>query len=200
MQTFKLQVEDLIGRTLSDTSGLNDMLTATACEVADRLPKDVLIRNATVTQVTSNPTSIHDKRILSISRNGYYANEKPFSASGPLSDSGSIYYADAVNKKDPVFYFKGKDLIILPAPGSGEEGEILSYTYPTVAHGDSAISDFPNAAEYAVTLGAAAKFMMKLAAEDQNNEDIELATNTASFAQQLKIEYEKELQRIVEQK
>ena len=90
MQTFKLQVEDLIGRTISDTSGLNDMLTATACEVVDRLPKDVLIRNATVTQVTSNPTSIHDKRILSISRNGYYANEKPFSASGPLSDSGSI--------------------------------------------------------------------------------------------------------------
>jgi hypothetical protein len=42
--------------------------------------------------------------------------------------------------------------------------------------------------------------MMKLASEDQNNEDIELATNTASFAQQLKIEYEKELQRIVEQK
>ena len=56
------------------------------------------------------PSKTVSKRILSISRNGYYANEKPFSASGPLSDSGSIYYADAVNKKDPVFYFKGKDL------------------------------------------------------------------------------------------
>ena len=116
MQTFKLQVEDLIGRGITDTAGLDDMLTATAGEVSDRLPKDALIRNATVTQVTSNPTDISDKRILSISRNGYYANEKPFSASGPLSDSGSIYYADAVNKKDPVFYFKGKQLIILPAP------------------------------------------------------------------------------------
>ena len=125
MQTFKLQVEDLIGRGITDTAGLDDMLTATAGEVSDRLPKDALIRNATVTQVTSNPTDISDKRILSISRNGYYANEKPFSASGPLSDSGSIYYADAVNKKDPVFYFKGKQLIILPAPAVGEEGEIL---------------------------------------------------------------------------
>ena len=200
MQTFKLQVEDLIGRGITDTAGLDDMLTATAGEVSDRLPKDALIRNATVTQVTSNPTDISDKRILSISRNGYYANEKPFSASGPLSDSGSIYYADAVNKKDPVFYFKGKQLIILPAPEVGEEGEILSYAYPTVANSDTSIAGFPNGAEYAVTLGAAAKFMMKLASEDQNNEDIELATNTASFAQQLKIEYEKELQRIVEQK
>ena len=33
--------------------------------------------------------------------------------------------------------------------------------------------------------------MMKLASEDQNNEDIELAANTMTFANQLKQEYEK---------
>ena len=48
--------------------------------------------------------------------------------------------------------------------------------------------------------GAAAKFMLKLASEDQADEDIELATNTAGFAAQLKQEYEKELQRLTQQK
>ena len=42
--------------------------------------------------------------------------------------------------------------------------------------------------------------MMKLASEDQNNEDIELAASTLSHAAQLKQEYEKELQRIGQQK
>ena len=40
----------------------------------------------------------------------------------------------------------------------------------------------------------------RISNSDNYSKYIELATNTASFAQQLKIEYEKELQRIVEQK
>ena len=50
MQTFKLQVEDLIGRTVTDTDGLSDMLTATAREVSDLLPRDILIRNASLVE------------------------------------------------------------------------------------------------------------------------------------------------------
>ena len=68
MQTFKLQVEDLIGRTITDTNGLNDMLNATAREVSDVLPKDVLLRNATVQPITSNSYDVANKRILSVSR------------------------------------------------------------------------------------------------------------------------------------
>ena len=58
MQTFKLQVEDLLGRTASDTNGLNDMLNATAREVSDLLPKDILIRNSSVQAITSNPYDV----------------------------------------------------------------------------------------------------------------------------------------------
>ena len=68
MQTFKLQVEDLIGRTITDTNGLNDMLNATAREVSDVLPKDVLLRNATVQSITSNSFNVSNKRILSVSK------------------------------------------------------------------------------------------------------------------------------------
>jgi len=201
MQTFKLQVEDLLGRTVSDTSGLSDMLNASAREVSDLLPKDVLIRNATLATVTSNPTTIENSRILAVSRNGFYANEIPFGQYGRTVDSGSIHYADPAQDRDPIFYFEGKSLRIMPAPTVSQNGEILKYDYPSsVAHGDTGISSFPDAAEYAVTLGAAAKFMIKLAAEDQNNEDIELHASSLSHAATLKQEYEKELQRIGQQK
>ena len=94
-----------------------------------------------------------------------------------------------------------KLLVIQPEPTSSENGEVIKYDYPSsIDHGDTSISDFPSGAEYAVVLGAAAKFMFKLASEDQSNEDIELATNTAGFAAQLKQEYEKELQRVTQQK
>ena len=201
MQTFKLQVEDLIGRTISDTSGLNDMLNASAREVSDLLPKDILIRNASIQAITSNPYDVSNKRILSVSRDSYYASEIPYGQHGRASDSGSIYFADSSQKRDPIFYFKGKYLVVLPEPTGSENAEVLKFDYPSsVAHGDTGISSFPDSAEYAVTLGAASRFMMKLASEDQNNEDIELAANTMTFANQLKQEYEKELQRIGQQK
>ena len=176
MQTFKLQVEDLLGRTASDTNGLNDMLNATANDVSN-------------------------KRILSVSRDSYYANEIPYGQHGRASDSGSIHFADSSQKRDPIFYFKGKYLVVLPEPTGDENAEVLKYDYPTsIGHGDTGITSFPDGAEYAVTLGTAAKYMMKLASEDQNNEDIELAASTLQHATQLKQEYEKELQRIGQQK
>ena len=201
MQTFKLQVEDLIGRAASDTAGLNDMLNATAREVSDLLPKDILIRNSSVQAITSNPYDVSNKRILSVSRDSYYASEIPYGQHGRASDSGSIHFADSSQKRDPIFYFKGKYLVVLPEPTGDENAEVLKYDYPTsIGHGDTGISAFPDGAEYAVSLGTAAKYMIKLASEDQNNEDIELAASTLQHAAQLKQEYEKELQRIGQQK
>ena len=129
MQTLKLQVEDLIGRTISDTDGLNDMLNATAREVSDILPKDVLLRNATVHSITSNSYDVSDKRILSVSRDSYYATEIPYGQHGRATDSGSIYFADTAQKRDPVFYLKGKLLVIQPEPTSSENGEVIKYDY-----------------------------------------------------------------------
>ena len=63
MQTFKLQVEDIIGRTVSDTDGLSDMLNSSAREITMILPKDVLLRNATAQSITSNSYDISNNRI-----------------------------------------------------------------------------------------------------------------------------------------
>lgn len=200
MQTFKLQVEDLIGRTVTDTDGLNDMLTATAREVSDLLPRDILIRNASLVEFTSNPYSIVNMRILTVSRNGHYANEVPYGMATSVADSGSIYFADSSQNRDPVFYFKGSDLYVYPAPSSSLKGEILKYSYPTVAHGDTGVSNFPDSAEYAITLGASAKFLSKLGAEDHEAEDIELSTSTINLSQKLDADYQRESTRIREQK
>ena len=197
MQTFKLQVEDIIGRTVSDTDGLSDMLNSSAREITMILPKDVLLRNATAQSITSNSYDNSNKRNLNVSRDGYYATEIPYGQHGRVTDSGSIYFSDTTQKRDPVFYFKGKLLVIQPEPTASENGEVLKYDYPSsIAHGDTSISNFPSIAEYGVVLGAASKFMIKLSSEDQANEDIELATNSIGFANQLVQEYEKELQRL----
>ena len=206
MSTFKTKVEDLIGRTITDTTALDDMLVSSAREVADTLPRKNLIQNATFTEVTSNPTDVSDTRILSVNRNGFYANEVPYGQSARVADSGSIYYADATQDRDPVFYYKGSSLFILDTPTSSQKGEILSFAYPTVfdtsnnINNATAIDNFPSSAEYAVTLGAAAKFMVKLSSEDNANEDIELQNATLASAQNLEQDYRAELQRIRGQK
>ena len=86
MSTFKTKVEDLIGRTITDTDALDDMLVSSAREVADTLPRKNLIQNATLTEVTSNPTDVSDTRILSVNRNGFYANEVPYGQSARVAD------------------------------------------------------------------------------------------------------------------
>ena len=206
MSTFKVKVEDLVGRIITDTPALDDMLLSTAREVVDILPRKNLIQNATLTEVTSNPTSISDSRVLSVVRNGFSANEVPYGQSARIADTGSIYYADATQDRDPVFYYKGSSLFILDTPTVSQKGEILSFAYPTDFDGSgntnstSAINNFPSSAEYSVVLGAAAKFMVKLSSEDNANEDIELQSATLASAQNLEQDYRAELNRIKEQK
>ena len=132
--SFQTQIEDLAGINLStDTTALNDYLTATAREVADALPANLLIRNATLATDTSNPFSVANMRILNITRNGRYANEIPYGMSAATADSGSIFFTDS-NGRDPVFYYKGSDLYVLPAPDSDDPIHILRFAYPSVTY------------------------------------------------------------------
>ena len=160
--SFQTQIEDLAGINLSaDTTSLNDYLTATAREVADALPVNLLIRNATVATDTSNPFSVANMRILNITRNGRYANEIPYGMSAATADSGSIFFTDS-NGRDPVFYYKGSDLYVLPAPDGDDPIHILRFAYPSVTYDASDITNFPDNAEYAVVLGATCKLLIRM--------------------------------------
>jgi len=158
MSTFKEKVEDIVGVTVSDTTALSDYLTASAREVSDILPDEILLYNSTLVESTST-IDVSNKKVFAVSRNGRSTVEIPLGMSAQASDSESIHYATT---NSPMHYFRGSLLTILPAPTSSQKGELLGFSYPAVAHGDDDITSFPNSAEYAVAIGASCSVLMNL--------------------------------------
>ncbi len=79
MSTFKEKVEDIVGVTVSDTTALSDYLTASAREVSDILPDEVLMYNSTLLESAST-VEISNTKVFAVSRNGRYlkiAKKKP---------------------------------------------------------------------------------------------------------------------------
>tara|TARA_X000001388_G_scaffold69051_1_gene57294 strand:- start:397 stop:1008 length:612 start_codon:yes stop_codon:yes gene_type:complete len=81
------------------------------------------------------------------------------------NDPESIHFA---TKSDPVYYIEGSKINILPASSSGIYYAIAD---PSItANTDSAISSFPNEAEYLVVLYAAIKTLESLAVDEEDPE------------------------------
>ena len=81
------------------------------------------------------------------------------------ADQDSMEYATST---DPVFYIEGSKLNILPASSSGTYYAIAD---PSInADGVSAISSFPNEAEYLVILYAAIRALESLAVDEEDPE------------------------------
>lgn len=164
--SFKTQVEDIVGVSISDTSALSDFLTASAREVADILPKQALLHNATIDETTTDNSGYdaENKRILDVARNGRLSVEAPFGISTQLESSDSIYKASI---RSPFHYYKGKTIFIKPDPTVSEKGQVFAFAYPTVAHDDtSGIPSFPDNAEFAVVLGAACKYFTRMVSDE----------------------------------
>jgi hypothetical protein len=158
MSTFKEKVEDIVGVTVSDTTALSDYLTASAREVSDILPDEVLIYNSTLLESAST-VEISNTKVFAVSRNGRSTVEIPFGMSTQAGDEDSIHYATV---KSPMHYFKGSTLTVLPSPSSSEKAQVLRFVYPSVVHGASDIDNFPSNAEYAVVIGASCSVIMGL--------------------------------------
>ena len=157
------QVQDLVGQTVSDTGAVTNFLTSTAREITDILPDDVLIKNATLDVTdSSNPYDASNARILSVARNGRYATEVPYGMSSYVADSGSIYASSA---RDPVYYYQGSSMYVIPAPSGDFPFQILKFAYPSPSHSSVGIDNFPDSAEFPVILGAASRTLMHLMAE-----------------------------------
>ena len=174
MSDFKTQVEDIVGVSL-DTSAIADFLTASAREVADILPDRALMLNGLVNEdtVDGNGYTASNQKIFYVSRNGRVSIEVPYGLSTQIAvSSGSIHESTI---RTPFHYYKGQYLYIHPAPTSSEKGQVFSFTYPIFASTtegenvperldilDSDIPNFPNNAEFAVVLGGACKYFMKM--------------------------------------
>ena len=164
MATFSAQVVDLVG-TFSDETALDSFITEGANEVINAMSRSMLDRIAEETTVTSGTTASEGHKVISMTRNDgtidqpcrYIQSRKR----GRAADSSDMEYATAT---DPVYYIQDGKFSILPSGGSGNKlASVPTYSQASAldASSLSAITNFPNEAEYLVTLYAAIKALQQ---------------------------------------
>jgi hypothetical protein len=183
MATFEAQVEGLTSLSIDGSSAptqteLTQFLTDGAKEIINILPPNLLdwcAAQQTFTSVMpgSEAETMNTGKILRVYRNDgdfdrvcrrIRADEK-----GYANDPDEMGYASFT---DPVFYTENNKLNVLPQGGSCKYDEVQ---YPAVAYGDSAISVFPDEAEYLVSLYGAVKSLQNVLGDKSSNSDITTA-------------------------
>ena len=173
MATFSAQVVDLVG-AFSDETALDSFITEGANEVINAMPRDMQERVAEETSF-SNTTTSEGSKILHVLRDDGTIHQPcrkiPASKRGRIQDASDMEYATAT---DPAYYVQDAAVTIFPT-GTGKLVSIPTYNQGAAldASSLSTITNFPNEAEYLVTVYAAMKAlqqnmsgMMTLAAID----------------------------------
>tara|TARA_R100001163_G_C5031634_1_gene171712 strand:- start:46 stop:1065 length:1020 start_codon:yes stop_codon:yes gene_type:complete len=165
MATFEAQVEGLTSLSIDGSSAptqteLTQFLTDGAKEIINSLPMSLLplcTAQATFTSMApgSEAETLNTGKILNVFRNDGDIDQpcRQISAEdkGRVSDESDMSYAKIT---DPVYYIENNKINALPSGGSCKYSEVQ---YPAVAYGESAISVFPDEAEYLVALYASIK-------------------------------------------
>ena len=165
MATFEAQVEGLTSLSIDGSSAptqteLTQFLTDGAKEIINILPSDKLdwcSSQQTFTSVMpgSEAETLNTGKVLRVYRNdGDY--DRPCrritpDKKGYVIDPDEMEYASMT---DPIYYTENNKINVLPQGGACKYDEVQ---YPAVAYTDSAISVFPDEAEYLVTLYASLK-------------------------------------------
>jgi len=172
--TFSAQVVDLVG-AFSDEAALDSFVTEGANEVINAMPRSMLERVAEETAVTDGTTTSEGHKVLHMLRNDGTIDQPcraiPARKRGRVQDSSDMEFATT---SDPAYWVQDGKFNIFPN-GNGLLVSVPTYSQssPLDASGISTITNFPNEAEYLVTLYAAIKAlqqnmsgMMTLAAID----------------------------------
>ena len=176
MATFSAQVVDLVG-TFSDETALDSFITAGANEVINAMPRPMQERVAEETSFTNTTTS-EGSKVLHVLRNDGTIDQPcrriPARYRGRIQDSSDMQYATST---DPAYYVQDAAVTIFPT-GTGKLVSIPTYSEasPLDASAISAITNFPNEAEYLVILYAAIKALQ------QNMSGITLASASISYS------------------
>ena len=166
MATFSAQVVDLVG-TFSDETALDSFITEGANEVINAMPRSMLERVAEETAVTDGTTPSEGHKVLHMLRNDGTIDQPcraiPARKRGRVQDASDMEYATT---SDPAYWVQDGKFNIFP----NGDGLLVSVpTYSQVASGgnridassDESITNFPNEAEYLVTLYAAIKALQQ---------------------------------------
>mgnify|MGYP003133740941 CR=1 FL=1 len=209
MANFQTQIENIAGETSTSTQSdltdyqnmLNDFLKQSARALLDTLPNDVLERDAVQKEVANDSGfDVTDVKLIKVNRNGYGCIQVPLEFKARMEpDSKSIYEP---TKKSPIYYIEGQSssgakLFVKPAPTNSEKATIDVNQYPAPLYTDSAITNFPDRAEYSVVIGAALRLLQhKINKLVHSDEDVELAQVAQQDLAMVKGMYTEELMRL----
>ena len=180
MATFSAQVVDLVG-AFSDETALDSFVTEGANEVINAMPRSMLERVAEETAVTDGTTPSEGHKVLHMLRNDGTIDQPcraiPARKRGRVQDASDMEYATT---SDPAYWVQDGKFNIFP----NGNGLLVSVpTYSQVASGGNridastaeSITNFPNEAEYLVTLYAAIKALQQNMTAKHGNTDIATA-------------------------
>ena len=169
MATLSAQIQALTGTNVTETE-LNQFCEDAVRELTNMFPQN--LKNMCYTKNTftsaaagSEAETIASKHIGSVYAGTVKCREIDPKDKYQAADSDSIHVASAT---DPVYYVEGGKLNILPASSSR-----IYYLIPDPsidADVVSAISNFPNEAEYLVILYAAIKNLEHLSVDEEDPE------------------------------
>ena len=100
-QTYKTQIEDIIGAVGDDALVTRSLINA-GSKIIDATPVDKLVESSKTTDFTDAGYDVSDKKVIEVSKSGYVARFISAGSSARAADSGSIYFAAT---RDPVFYY-----------------------------------------------------------------------------------------------
>ena len=187
MQTFQVQIEDIIGTTVfNDTTFITTAIQDVGAEIVKVTPSIKLLPLSKEADITTDGLSILDKRVLEVHKSNRQARPIQSSDVAQAKDSGSIHYATA---RDPVYYNSSSKVYVV-ADGSEATGNVVYVPLIPTSDGSTAIiysstdvTNFPQEAIHILVTGAAARCSQQLLALKneklkvyvQTDEDSELA-------------------------
>jgi len=187
MQTFQVQIEDIIGTTVfNDTTFITTAIQDVGAEIVKVTPSIKLLPLSKEADITTDGLSILDKRVLEVHKSNRQARPIQSSDVAQVKDSGSIHYATA---RDPVYYNSSSKVYVV-ADGSEATGNVVYVPLiPTsdgstaIIYSSTAVTNFPQEAIHILVTGAAARCSQQLLALKneqlkiyvQTDEDSELA-------------------------
>jgi len=155
--TLLARIEDYVG-TQTDTAAIDEWILAACRWLITFIPEEEAAQHATSTTITNGSTSISNKRLLDVIRNGYRAIKAAPWMVGALADSGSIWSASS---RSPRYIITdGGKITIYPTTGSPTI-TVLSLDTPSPTNASTSISTFPTSLEHAVVLYAAIQARLK---------------------------------------
>jgi len=182
MATFEAQVEGLTSLSIDGSSAptlteLTQFLTDGAKEILTAIPAGKKMMYSTSSALDNSTTylTLGGSEVLGVMRDDGTINQPcrriSSSMSGRAQDSADMSYGTTT---DPVWWVVNNILSIFPEPSS-TGATVQTLAYPAVAYGDSAITKFPDEAEYLVPIYASIKAIQNALGAKAGNSDITTA-------------------------